>query len=188
MKKIMMLLVLFSFSLLYGNPSSSDGFPQEEFQARLLPGSGPAAQQARKLIIEVESYTTVEEVKQLIQIFHDNGYDQFRGALKGTQKGTVRPVGGRGVKINLNAAQSKPTDNGRTVTLVGDSQTWSLDTSYRYDSRFPFLLIELELNQKGRGSGKIYVQADITLTSEGNIELSSYGSPPKQLFGVAVRD
>ncbi len=188
MKKIMILLFLLTFSVLSGNPFSGEGLPQEEFQARLLPGVGAAAQQARKLIIEVESYTTVEEVRELIQIFHNNGYDQFRGALKGMKKGVARPTGGRGVAINLNAAQSMPTEEGRKIILVGDSQSWSLDTSYRYDSRFPFLLIELELNQKGRGSGKVYVQADITLTSDGNIEMASYGAPPKQLFGVAVRD
>jgi hypothetical protein len=187
MKKTKILFFLLSFSVLFGNPLSADGLSQEEFQARLLPGSGAAAGQARKLIIVVESYTTADEVKQLIQIFHNSGYDQFRSALKGVKKGEARPTGGRGVKINLNAAQSLPTEKGRKVILVGNSQSWSLDTSYRYDGRFPFLFIELDLNQKGKGSGKIYVQADITLSSDGTIELASYGSPPKQLFGVGVK-
>jgi hypothetical protein len=165
---------------------SSVLWAKEEFQARLLPGLGPSSQKARKLTILVESYTSTEEVFELIETFNKRGYDQFRGALCGVIKGFIRPTGGRGKKIILHAAQNIHTDKGRKILLVAESQSWSLDTTLRFNSKYPFLVIELNINNKGKGEGKVYVQADIQLTRQGTIELASYDSPPKQLFGVRV--
>lgn len=166
--------------------SSTVLWAKEEFQARLFPGLGPGSQKAKKLQISVENYTTAEEVFELIEIFNKRGYEQFRGAFRGMKKGFLRPSGGRGVKIILHAAQNIQTGKGRKILLVGESQSWNLDASLRYDSRFPFLVVELNIDNKGKGEGKVYVQADIQLTGQGAIDLASYDSPPKQLFGVRL--
>jgi hypothetical protein len=163
----------------------TDLWAQEEFQARLFPEVGPGSQKAEKIIITVDSYTTSEEIYQLVNIYNNRGYDEFRATLQGMKKGILRPTGGRGMQIILHAAQSIPTDKGRKITLVGESQSWNLDSSRRYDSRFPFLVIELKLNEKGKGSGNIYLSADIKLTSEGTIEKAAYNAPPRQLLGAA---
>ena len=159
---------------------------QEEFQARLFPDVGPGSQRAEKIIISVDSYTSSEEVYQLIETYNNRGYDQFRAVLRGMKKGILRPIGGRGIQIIFHAAQSIPTEKGRKIVLVGESQSWNLDSSLRYDSRFPFLVVELSLNEKGKGSGNIYLSADIKLTGQGTIERDAYNAPPKQLLGVAV--
>ncbi len=159
---------------------------QEEFQARLLPGLGPGSQKARKLMISVESYTSTKEVLELNEIFNKGGYEQFMSAFRGMIKGFVRPTGGRGKKIFLHAAQNIHADKGRKILLVTESQSWSLDTIQRFNSKYPFLVIELNLDNKGKGKGKIYLQADIRLTGHGIIEMVSYDSPPKPLFGVRV--
>lgn len=163
---------------------SSVLWAKEEFQARLLPGLGPSSQKARKLIISVDRYTSTKEVLELSEIFNRGGYEQFMSAFRGVIKGFVRPMGGRGKKINLHAAQNIHTDKGRKILLVTESQSWSLDTTLRFNIKYPFLVIELNLDNKGKGKGKIYMQADIRLTRQGVIEMVSYDSPPKQLFGV----
>ena len=48
------------------------------------------------------------------------------------------------------------------------------------------MVIELSLNEKGKGKGNIYLSADIKLTGQGTIEMTGYSSPQRQLFGVAV--
>lgn len=159
---------------------------KEEFQARLL-GSGPGSQKPIKLIISVESYTSAEEVFQLMEILNKRSYKQFRAAFRGMKKGIIRPTGGRGMKMTLNAAQSIQTDKGRRILLFAESQSWNLGSKLRYDSRFPFLIIELNIDNKGKGKGKLYILADIRLTSQGTMEIASYDSPPKLLFGVGVR-
>jgi len=159
---------------------------KEEFQARLFPDLAQGSQKATKLIISIDSYTNSEEVLQLIQTFNNRGYEQFRATLHAMNKGTLRPTGGRGVQIILHAAQSTPTDKGRNIILVAESQSWSLDSRLRYDGRFPLMVIELSLNEKGKGKGNIYLSADIKLTGQGTIEMTGYSSPQRQLFGVAV--
>lgn len=159
---------------------------KEEFQARLLPGLGTNTQKSLKLIISVESYTSAEEVFQLIKIFNQSGYDQFRKALNGMNKGVVHPTGGRGMRILIHAAQSIQTDKGRQILLIAESQSWNLDTNLRHDGRFPFMVFELNFDKKGKGKGKIYVQADIRMTSQGTIEMRSYNSPPKPLSGLSA--
>lgn len=159
---------------------------QEEFEARLFPDESRGSQRAEKIIISVDSYTSSEEVFQLIETFHRNGYKQFRTMLREMKKGILRPTGGRGMQVTLHAVQSTQTEKGRHIILVGESQSWNLDSRRRHDNRFPFLVVELSLNEKGKGSGEIYLSADIKLTGQGTIERDAYNAPPRQLLGVAV--
>jgi hypothetical protein len=160
---------------------------QEEFRARLLPGQGPSSQQAEKLRILVDSYTSDEEVSHLIEVFSKRGYEQFRSTLHGMIKGELHPIGGRGSKLILHAAQNIQTDKGRQIILVAESYSWDIGTSFSFDQRFPFMVILLDLNNKGKGKGKIYLSARIKLTDKGTIEMESYSSPPKQLWGVSIK-
>ena len=166
---------------------SASLWSQEEFRARLLPGQGPSAQQAKKLRILVDSYTSDEEVIHLIEVFNKSGYEQFRSTLRGMNKGAIHPIGGRGTKLILLAAQNIQTEKGRQIILVAESYSWDIGTSFSFDQRFPFMVIELDINKKGRGKGKIYLSARIKLTSNGTIEMESYSSPPKQLWGVSTK-
>lgn len=160
---------------------------QEEFQARLVPSQGPSAQQAEKLRILIDSYTSEEEVLRLIEIYHKMGYERFRSALHGMNKGTILPIGGRGTKLTLNAAQETPAEKGRKITLVTESYSWDIGTSFSFDQRFPFMVIELDINNKGKGKGKIYLSARAKLTNDGKLEMESYSSPPKPIWGITAK-
>ena len=160
---------------------------QEEFQGRLVPGQGRGAQQAEKLKILVDSYTSDEEVLHLMDVLHKKGYEQFRNTFRGMKKGAIHPIGGRGTKLILLAAQNVQTDKGRQIILVAESYSWDIGTSFSFDQRFPYMVIELNINKKGKGKGKIYLSAQIKLTSKGTIELESYSTPPKQLWGVTTK-
>jgi len=156
----------------------------EEFQARLLTASGPNAGRATSIRILVESYTSTEEVMQLAEIHNRCGYEPFMSALRGTSKGFVRPIGGRGVKITIHAAQNIQADKGRKILLVTERKSWDVEVRQSMDTRYPFMVIELNIDNKGKGEGKIYEQANILLTAQGTIVMESSNSPPKQLFGV----
>ena len=160
---------------------------QEEFQGRLVPGQVRGAQKAEKLKILVDSYTSDEEVLHLMDVLHKKGYEQFRNTFRGMKKGAIHPIGGRGTKLILHAAQNVQTDKGRQIILVAESYSWDIGTSFSFDQRFPYMVIELNINKKGKGKGKIYLSAQIKLTSKGTIELESYSTPPKQLWGVTTK-
>ena len=159
---------------------------QEEFQGRLFPDAARGSQRAEKIVISIEDYTSTEEVFQLIQTYHKSGYQQFRDDLRKMNKGILRPVGGMGVQVVFHLIQSTPTEKGRDIILVSESQSWNLDSRRRHDNRFPYLVVELNLNEKGKGSGNIYFSADIRLTSQGIVEKASYSQPPRQILGVEI--
>jgi len=158
----------------------------DEFEAKILPGHGPDARMARKFIIAVEKYTTPEDVVGLIEVFKNQGYKKFRKAFHKMKKGFIRPMGGLGTKVTINAAQDIPTASGREIILVGESQSWDQDSIGRVDRRFPYLVVKLHLDDKGKGTGEIYVQANIRLYSQGAIRMTGYNLPPKQLVGVTT--
>jgi hypothetical protein len=159
----------------------------EEFQARILMGSGGhPAETVMNVKILVESYSSREEILQLMEIINQSGYEAFMTAFRGMEKGAFIPVGSRGVKIILHAARSIQTEKGRRILLFTERQSWDVHVSQRIDRRFPFMAIELNIDNTGRGDGKIYEEAHIVLTPQGTIEMDSSNSPPKQLFGVRL--
>jgi len=157
---------------------------QEKFKGRLFPDAARGSQRALNIIISIDEYTSKQEVFQLIQTFHKSGYKQFREDLREMKKGTLRPVGGTGNQVVFHLAQYTPKGKGGEIILVGESQSWNLDSRRRHDNRFPYLVVELSFDEKGKGSGNIYLQADIRLTSEGIIEKASYNQPPRQIMGL----
>jgi len=157
---------------------------QEKFEVRLLTQSGPKAGMAMKFEITIENYTSFEDVSRLAEIFSRGGYESFMSAFRMMNKGTFRPVGGRGIRIPIHAAHSIPKKKGRKILLFTPRQSWDADAFQRVDRRFPFMVIELEINDKGNGKGRIYEQASIQLTPEGTVAMESYLSAPLVLWGV----
>ncbi len=158
----------------------------ERFEARLLAQSGLSEELATKFEIFLEDYTSTEEFLRLREVFNKDGYGSFMNAFRGMNKGSLSPIGGRGIKIVIHAAHSIPTDKGKKILLFTSSQTWDADTPRIIDWRFPFMFFELDIDHKGKGKGKIYEQVSIKLNPEGIVEMDSYNSPPLALREVRV--
>src|SRR4030066_416630 len=164
--------------------SSTAILETEEFTARVLSGGMQYTENVKKIKITIDSYLTDEEVLNLIGLMSQQGYQAFMDAFRALNKGIFFPIGGRGVKIIIHAAHSMPTENGRKILLFAQRGTWDVEMNLRTDSRFPFMVIELNVNSKGKGEGKLYEQAGIKLTAERTLEMDGYNSPPKQLWDV----
>jgi len=160
---------------------------EEEFQGKLLTGSAVAAEKVVKLKITIERYTSADEVLKLLDVFSQQGYESFVDKFRTMIKGFFLTVGGHGVKINIHAAHSIQKEKGRQILLFAEQQSWDLGSMQRGDSRFPYMVIDLNLDEKGKGEGKFYEQANIKLNPEGTIELESYNSPPKRIFAVSTK-
>jgi hypothetical protein len=161
--------------------------PKEEIVARVLQGSQQYTEGVRKIKITIDSYSTEEEVLNLIGIMSQQGYEPFMDGFRALKKGTFFPIGARGIKILIHGAHSIPTEKGRKVLLFTTRQSWDVEMSQRLDSRFMFMVIELDLDGKGKGTGKIYEQASIKMTPQRTFEMDGYNAPPKQLWDVRVQ-
>jgi hypothetical protein len=160
---------------------------KEEFLARVLQGSQMYTESVKKIKITIDGYSTEEEVQNLIQVMNEKGYEPFMDAFRALNKGIFFPIGGRGIKIIIHGASSIPTEKGRKITLFATRQPWDADSNQRIDSRFTFMVIELDLDSKGNGTGRIYDQAAIKLTPQKTIEMDGYNAPPKQLWDVRLQ-
>ena len=166
--------------------SGAAGQEPEEFQARLLTGGMQYTESVKKIKISIDSYTTPEEVLNLLTIQAQQGYEPFMSAFRALNKGIFFPIGGRGIKIIIHGAHSIPTEKGRKILLFAQRQSWDVEMSQRIDHRFPFMVIELNVDSKGKGTGNFYEQASLRLTPERTFEMDGYNSPPKQLWDVKL--
>jgi hypothetical protein len=159
---------------------------KEEFTARVLQGGMQYTEGVKKIKITIDSYSTEDEVLNLIGVMGQQGYEPFMNAFRALNKGIFFPIGARGIKIIIHGAHSIPTENGRKVLLFTTRQTWDVESSQRVDSRFTFMVVELDLDAKGKGTGKIYEQASIKMTPQRTFEMDGYNAPPKQLWDVRL--
>jgi hypothetical protein len=149
------------------------------FKARMLTGKAPVQPAMVNVQIEVESWTTPEEIRQLQDVMSQAGIDAFLAAFKQMDKGTVRFMASRGWNLPIHAALTVPTEKGKKVLLFFNRQTWDPGSQIIRGRHF-FMVIELTLNAKGTGEGRFYEDAQIKLDSMlGKIEMETYESSPK---------
>lgn len=150
------------------------------FKGRMLTGKAPVEPPVVNIQIEVEGWTTVEEIRQLQDVMGQAGVDAFFNVFNKMDKGVVRFMSARGWNLPIHAAVTVPTEKGKIVRLFFNRQNWSPGTRYGSTGRHFFMVIELKLNDKGKGEGRFYEDAQIKLDSVlGKIEMETYESAPK---------
>jgi hypothetical protein len=157
----------------------------EFFRARLLTGKAPVEPPAVAIRIEIQGYTSAEELNLLAKAL-DQSNDAFLGVLQGLKKGVVRFMDSRGWNLDIHAAQSLPTAKGRKILCVLFRQTWDPGAQFARTGANYFMIVELNLNEKGTGEGRLYEDAGIQFRlPEGVIEMTKSGSAPKLLIQAA---
>ena len=149
------------------------------FRARMLTGKAPVEPALITIQIEVTGWTTPKEVRDLQQTLNQSGPDAFMAAFSRADKGVVRFMFARGFNIPIHAALTIPTEKGKKVLLFFNRQQW--DPGYqRSMARNFFMAIELKLNDKGKGEGRFYEDAQVRLDAqEGTIAVETYDGTPK---------
>ena len=149
------------------------------FKAQMLTGKAPVEPPLIKVQIEIKEWTTPEEVRAFQQTLNEAGVDAFMAAFSKTDKGVVRFMYAHGFNIPIHAAFTIPTEKGKKILLFTNRQQW--DPGYQKSmSRNLFAAIELKLNEKNKGEGRFYEDAQIRLEpQEGTIVIESYDGSPK---------
>lgn len=173
--------ILVAASLIFGGATS---LAAEKFTGRILTGGSANIAPVLNCKVSIEKYSNAEEILELVKILNENGYEPFMKAFRETNKGMFQVTGGRGLNVTIHATNSVTTDKGRRVQLFTERQSWDVDIQQRMSGRYLFMVIELDLNDEGRGTGRIYPAAEIQFNSEGKIEMKGYDSAPKVIFGI----
>jgi hypothetical protein len=177
--KISLIVSILTAILVVSIPLSA----KEEYRARMLNKAGLFDDRMINIRIKIEEYTTADEVRQMIKTINEKGFNQFLNEFRNTNKGVINFLGNKGMNVRINAAQFEPTDNGKKIRLYMERQTWASDTAIRIDSKYLFMVVELDVDIYGKGKGNFYKGANINFKGDGTLEMES-ANPPMPLNGV----
>ena len=146
------------------------------------PGSGTVE-------VVVDRWSTDEERRTLVSAFKEKGPEGLREALQKTKAvGRITTPGHRG--YDLHYAHQVPLHDGARRILVGTERPMSFAEESRgtVSSDYPFTIVEMRLNAKGEGEGRLSLATRISGDAD-RVELENYDMAPIRLTKIkAHRD
>ena len=155
---------------------------KETFKARMLTGKGSFDNPQINLRIEVESWTTADEINLLQAAMDQGGYNSFETAFTQAKKGIVKFMTPQGRGLTIHAALSIPKDKGRRILLFFNHEPWDSGSQFMEGFNANYMVMDFTLDEKGGGEGRFYEFAEVQLKPEkGTIEMPSFSAAPKTL-------
>ena len=186
-----LILILLVLGVAAGSVWSEDK-PKEEkkkksevYSATAFGVAGAAAGQSVSLTIYIDDYTTDAEAHQFAQTLKTGGSDALLKAMdKSKAKGRIAVVGRVGQEVSI--IRSRPADKGhRRIFLVMDRPISFAELRQGTRSRdYEFGVIELLVDEKGKGSGTMLAAAKVKFTKQDTLEIEHYGIQPLRLANV----
>ena len=173
---------------LLGSSQHAAGMP-EKLTAFAVSLGGPRTPAGTAIVdITIDRWSTDAERQQFMQAFK-KGQDALLDTLR-----DLRPVGSirtpDTLAYDLRYANQVSDENGdRRIFLATDRPIgfWEIRSGSR-SLDYPFTFIELRMNEKGEGEGKIAVATKLEASKDGQyVELENYGIAPVQLSQVKRR-
>jgi len=141
---------------------------------------------ANTVEFDIDRWSTDAEREQLITAFNEKGPNGLLSSLQRTTRvGYMRLPNTLG--YDLHYARKHPgEDGGEQIIILTDRRVgfWEARDQPR-TMDYPFTLIEVRVNAKGEGEGKLSVATKITYNKKKNtVELENYASEPVRLQNV----
>ena len=156
---------------------------EEVFRGKLLTSGGPTQEKMMTVKINIDDFTTADESRQFKKILTEDGGDEFFKAFRKSKKGYINFIGVQGLNLTINAAHVVATDKGRKIFIFTERQHWGGTERHGNRRQYLFIVIELDLDIEGKGTGKFYPGASIKLSQEGTILLDEF-LPLEQILGI----
>jgi len=148
---------------------------QEESYSGILATSNAGAQQVR-FTFTITKWATQDEIKALGKVLKEQGQNALFDELKKLDSGRINQIGETGNQI---AVAEKSTAGGNTVITMITARRMSATELARKATatNYPFAFLQVTLNDKGEGTGKMVTAAKIKFDEEkGHAVLDPYGS------------
>jgi hypothetical protein len=141
---------------------------------------------ATQVDITIERWSTSAESQRLLKVLKEKGPEALLDALRDVKAvGTIRTPGN--LAYDLHFAQHEPgEDGGHRIFLATDRPVsfWEAVNRPRTID-YPFTFIELRVNSRGEGEGKLALATKIDISRNGKtIELVNYEAQPINLNQV----
>ena len=148
---------------------------QNEAYSGILATSNAGAKQIR-FTFTITKWATEDEIKQLGKVLKEQGQNALFDELKKLDAGRINQVGETGNQI---AVAEKSTAGSDTIITLITARRMSVAEQSRKatNTNYPFGFLQVKLNDKGEGTGKMVTAAKIKYDeSKGHAVLDPYGS------------
>ena len=190
MRKMIALAVVAGF--LFAGPAQAQEKKEKPKRYRFTAfavnmGSGP---KAGVIDITLERLTTAEERDNLIAAFVEGGQDKLLSALQKVKPrvGYIRSANSIG--YDLQYAWRIVNSDGTSRIIIGTDRPVSFFEASRNTRTmdYPFTIIEMRLDAKGEGEGRMASGTKISRSKDGKtIELENYGISPVALNQIKLQ-
>jgi len=160
----------------------------QHYSAVWVVTGGSAGGSSVPIDIRINRYNTDEEIKELADLLLENGQDALRRALEKRDVGQLSATGRVGVPI---AIARRHLVDGKTIVRVVTARNLSF-VELRNSGRsvdYPFTILELNLDESGKGTGTAIAAASIRFNKKKKIyEIESFqhGTSVNKLVNVKV--
>lgn len=189
MKKWVQLILILLLSAAAAGPVRSEDKPKEKKDREVYSATAFAARggaSSLSITIYINDYTTDAEAHEMAQTLKTGGMDAVLKAMEKVkpEKGRIAVVGRTGNDVAI--IRSRPAGKGKRRIILVTERPISFLEGYRGGSSkdYKFGVIELLLDEKGKGSGRALPAAKIWFNKKGELEIEHLGMEPVRLAGV----
>jgi hypothetical protein len=134
--------------------------------------------------IKIDSFSTPEEIAKIKEALFRQDFENFYKTLWTMDKGVMQFIGVSRTNVHFNLAVEEQTKDGTRILLIADSRA-VMNTPVPTDWGLrPFYIVELLLDEKNQGEGKIHAAALLDFPATGSVTMQSYRSEPQMLVNV----
>ena len=190
MRPTILLTLVTAAALVFGSPDSAARGQVPDAPLRMtafaVNMSNVGRGGANTVDIEIDRWSTDAERQELITAFNEKGPDALLSALQRTKRvGYMRLPNTLGYDLHF-ARKHPGEDGGEQIILMTDRRIgfWEARDQPRTID-YPFTLMDIRVNTKGEGEGKLSVATKISYNKKKNtVEIENYASEPVRLRNV----
>jgi hypothetical protein len=134
--------------------------------------------------IRLTGTTPDELVQEYLKLVAEKDYRGLRQTLEKVRNlGNISMDGYVGTDIAV--VREHDTENGKLINIL-TARNMPFIELYRggRSTDYPFSLIQILVDEEGKGQGSVILAAKVTFNKEGILEIESFGLQPFQLFNV----
>ena len=136
--------------------------------------------------LNVNRYTSAEEVQQLNAALQSGGQDELLRVLSRMEAGRITV--GNGVGVDANAIISVPQENGTKIIVLYERNVNFYELRYGTRSEdYRFGYAEIFLRRRGNSEGTFIPAAKVRLRDGNTWEVEDFGVFPARLMGLQSR-
>jgi hypothetical protein len=185
-RRILLLILILVTSGL-STASGEEKQKPDAYSGVVIGTGGAIGARSMNIDIQIDKYTTDQEIGEYIDLLKEKGQDQLRLKLEKVKVGNIRPSASVGTELAI--ARVFETLEGKVIRLLTARNMRFLELYHGGRSTdYPFTIVEIHLDKEGKGEGAIMGGAQISFSKEGKLEIESFGNQYAKLVNVRTWD